>query len=175
MKEKYFILLFLTLLVLGISCAEGSIEMWNGEFTKINQSITIYCRFYNTDNATVNASFAGDIYFGAERVHSFKTETKEVLSGDNATFFIEFVPMNLGRYNIKGFVFYNNQLTETKDSYFNTLASMTIVPFATEYSVVAMLVIAGVVLAIKYVADKRQKISFGDRQTGVSKNEKYKL
>jgi len=177
MKNRYWLSIVLVLLTFSIVYAEGSyVYVWNEDLTNINETITVHGTFFNNGNKTVNASFVGDIFFGAEKVYTFNTEPKEVGAGANATFATELTPHNLGRYNVKGFVVYGDELTSTSDSHFSTMAASRMIPFATSYSIFALIGIVVAVVLVKLLMNRGggELVQDYDR-TKVYKNEKYKL
>jgi hypothetical protein len=177
MKNKYLLSTILVLFTFGIVYAEGSyVTVWNEDLTNINETIIIHGIFFNNGNKTVNASFVGDIYFGAEKVYTFNTEPKEIKAGANATFATEFTPHNLGRYNVKGFVVYGDELTSTSDSHFSTMASTRMVPFATSYAIFALIGIVVAVVLVKLLMNRgKGELVHDYDHIKVYKNEKYKL
>ena len=155
---KNVLILASVLFVLGnvYAASDYIFEISNGDWTNINESITVYGIFGNLGEDAVNASFKGDVYFGAERVGEFQTNSVMVGHGENFTFGHTFIPKNLGTYYVKGFVAYGNELTATQDSSFNTLANDTIIPFATGFAVIALSIVVVGVLAVKIFVNKRE-------------------
>jgi len=179
MKEKYVISLFLTLLVLDCVYAaedKSMLVISNEAWTNINKTITIYGTFFNNENKTVNASFIGDLYFGAEKVSSFNTGSVEVRAGEHTTFAIKVIPQNLGRYNIKAFVAYSEELTSTSDGHFNTMANSTMVPFATSYAIFALIGVVVTIALVKVMMNRGGgELTCGYNRIKVYEKEKYKL
>jgi len=177
MKNKYWLSAIFILLTFSIVYAEGSyVYVWNEDLTNINETIIIHGTFFNNGNKTVNASFVGDIYSGAEKVYSFNVGQKEVNAGANATFAAEFTPQNLGRYNVKAFVVYGDELTSTADSHFSTMAASRMIPFATSYSIFALIGIVVAVVLVKVMLNRGGgKLVQDYDHIKVYKNDKYKL
>ena len=155
---KNVLILASVFFVLGnvYAASDYSFDISNEERTTINEEMTVYGFFSNLEDKSVNASFKGDIYFGAERVGEFQTNSVLVSPGENFTFGYTFTPKNIGTYYAKGFVVYDNKLTETQDSSFNTLSENTIVPFATGFAVIALGIVVVGVLALKVFINKRE-------------------
>jgi hypothetical protein len=160
--------------VAGSALAEESyVILYNDAATQINSSIAVYGNFANKGGSTVNASFVGDIYSGSEKVHSFNVGPTEIAPGENHTFVAEFVPHNIGRYNVKAFVLYGEEMTPTADSHFNSMANSTIIPFATNYAIVVMVLISVAVVGVKFMTDRGEKKQ--ENEQLVNRNDKFRL
>lgn len=154
-KELILVLGLVLICNAAFAAEDYHLEVSNGAWTNINEAITIHGLFSNMEGKSVNASFKGDIYFGAEKISEFQTESIMVGPGENFTFGYTFTPKNLGTYYAKGFVVYDNKLTDTQDSSFTTLSKDTVVPFATGFSIIALSVVVIGVLAVKIFINKK--------------------
>ena len=104
----------------GTLHTEGELKkLWSEPWIKEGNIAKIIATFKNTGETLVTAKFKGEIYSENSIVKVLESESIDVTSGKEVNLTTHFNPPSAGRYIIKGEVYFNNKISETKETILN--------------------------------------------------------
>ena len=104
----------------GALHTEGELkQIWNAPWTKEGSIVKIIAMFKNTGETLVTAKFKGEVYLNGNLVDVLESEDVDINPGEESNLTTYFKPPSAGKYTIKGEVYFNNKISETKESILN--------------------------------------------------------
>ncbi|MHA1289009.1 MAG: COG1470 family protein [Candidatus Thorarchaeota archaeon] len=119
-------------------------ELW----VHVGELVKIDVEFANTGELTVPARFKGEVYFGEKLIDLLESDELDIAPGETVNLTTYYTPNEVGRYVIRGKVYYSKKVTYPSEGILNVIPPEKI-PLETPYItwiIVALIIIIVVLI-----------------------------